>query len=151
MHRDDVKRLRPAQPPGRPPGPVPAPAAPAAAPARPCSVFMLLRATPAWLALPSTRREALADDAQVLLCRQMPGVRLRCFDAAGFHGRCTDLLVWDAPDLPSCHAAIALLREQGWLDALHFEQLDLIPAVPDGWREFLWESGGTGVPAQAAA
>ncbi|WP_395704190.1 darcynin family protein [Aquabacterium sp.] len=127
MHRDNVNRLQ------RPAAPVPPP--------RPYTVFMLLQAQPDWQALPREQREALCDDALMQVYNRFAAVRLRWHDASAFHGRCTDVLVWETTDLPEYHEAVATLRRHAFLDRQHFALLDVITTIPDGWREYAWETG----------
>jgi hypothetical protein len=130
-----------------PPPPAPAPTEPLAATpaarrhgvARPHTVFMLLRALPAWTRLDAEARDAVADDALLRLCREHPRVQLRFYEAGP--GPCTDLLVWDAADVPAWQAAHAALRSHALLAGGYFELLDLIRATPDGWRDFAWARG----------
>lgn len=117
------------------------PARARAMPARPYTVFMLLKAQLPWLALSRDERDALYDSALVMVFNRFPSVRLRCFDASAFHGRCTDILVWDTTDMPEYHQAVETLRQQALLDPRHFEIVDVIPSIPDGWRDFEWNCG----------
>jgi hypothetical protein len=112
-----------------------------AMPPRPYTVFMLLKAHAPWLALSRDERDALYDSALVLVFNRFPSVRLRCFDASAFHGRCSDVLVWDTTDMPEYHEAVETLRQHALLDQRHFEIVDVIPSIPDGWRDFDWNSG----------
>jgi hypothetical protein len=109
--------------------------------ARPYTVFMLLKANPPWLALSRDERDALYDSALVMIFNRFPSVRLRCFDASAFHGRCSDILVWDTTDVPEYHEAVQALRQHALLDQRHFELVDVIASIPDGWRDFEWNSG----------
>ena len=104
-------------------------------------VFMLLKANPPWLALSRDERDALYDSALVMIFNRFPSVRLRCFDASAFHGRCSDVLVWDTTDIPEYHEAMQALRQHALLDQRHFEIVDVITSIPDGWRDFEWNSG----------
>jgi hypothetical protein len=117
------------------------PARARAMPARPYTVFMLLKANPPWLALSRDERDALYDSALVMIFNRFPSVRLRCFDASAFHGRCSDILVWDTTDMPEYHEAVQALRQHALLDQRHFEIVDVITSIPDGWRDFEWNSG----------
>jgi hypothetical protein len=110
--------------------------------ARPYTVFMLLKATAQWLALSRDERDAFYDSALVLVFNRFPSVRLRCFDASAFHGRCSDILVWDTTDMSEYHEAVETLRRHPMLDLRHFEIVDVIPSIPDGWRDFEWNAGG---------
>lgn len=108
---------------------------------RPYTVFMLLAATPAWRALDREAREALCDDALLQVYNRFAAVRLRYFEASAFHGRCSDVLVWDVTDMAEYQAAVDTLQRHPLLGAGHFDVLDVIPSIPDGWREHAWEAG----------
>ena len=108
-------------------------------PARPYTVFMLLKARASWLALGPEERDTLCDDALLTIFNRFPAVRLRFFDASAFHSRCSDVLVWHTTDMPEYRDAVETLRHHEFLE--HFEMLDVIPSVPDGWREFEWDRG----------
>jgi hypothetical protein len=106
---------------------------------RPYTVFMLLKAHAPWLALSAEQREAIYDDALLQVFNRFPSVRLRFFDASAFHSRCSDVLVWHTTDMPEYRAAVETLRSHEFMS--YFESLDVIPSVPDGWREFDWDRG----------
>ncbi|HSI48866.1 MAG TPA: darcynin family protein [Ideonella sp.] len=110
-------------------------------PARPYTLFMLLKASARWLALEAEERHALADDAMAEIYNRFPSVRLRFFNAGAFHGRCSDVLVWHTTDLPEYRAAADTLRANPFLSEQHFDVLDVIPSVPDDWREYEWDGG----------
>ena len=111
-------------------------------PARPYTVFMLLKATAAWLALSRDEPDAHYDSALMQVFNRFPAVRLRCFDASAFHGRCSDVLVWDTTDMAEYHEAVETLRAHPLLGQRYFEIVEVIPSIPDGWRDFEWNSGG---------
>jgi hypothetical protein len=102
---------------------------------QPYTVFMLLRATARWRDLDADERESLRDSALVHVYNRFPAVRLRLFDASAFHGRCSDLMVWETTDMPEYRAAVESLRHHALLREPHFEVLDVIPSVPDGGRQ----------------
>lgn len=131
MEIDAVNRLMPSGAKARP------------LPPRPYTVFMLLKATAEWLALSRDERDAFYDSALVQVFNRFPSVRLRCFDASAFHGRCSDVLVWDTTDLPEFHEAVETLRSHPLLGRHFFDIVDVIPAIPDGWRDFEWNHGGS--------
>ncbi len=107
---------------------------------RPFTFFMLLKALPAWRALSRGAREALQDDTLTAVYERFPSTRLRYYDAAAFHGRCTDLVVWETTDLPEYYLAVESVRDSAFFRDLYFETLDIIPSVPDAWREADWNA-----------
>jgi hypothetical protein len=101
---------------------------------RPYTVFMLLRATGTWQALSKDEREAICDRARLKVFNRFPDVRLNFFDASAFHGRCSDVLVWEAGDMPEYRDAVDTLRSDELLAGPYFDVLDVIPSVSDAAR-----------------
>ncbi|WP_374566722.1 darcynin family protein [Ideonella sp.] len=112
---------------------------------RPYTVFMLLKATAAWLALSADQRTAIYDGALLKVFNRFPEVRLRFFDASAFHGRCSDVLVWETSDMPEYRNAVDALRCDDLLAQPYFDVLDVIPSMADGGRE----PGSSALPAWA--
>jgi len=110
-------------------------------PARPYTVFMLLKATTRWLALDRAERDEVYDGALMRVYNHFPSVRVRFFDSSGFSGRCSDVLMWETTDMPEYRDAVASLHEHAFFGQPCFEIVEVIPSVPDGWREFDWETG----------
>jgi hypothetical protein len=99
----------------------------------PYTVFMLLQATPHWLALDREQRDALRDDALSRVFNHFPEVTLRFFDASAFHGRCSEVLVWETGDLPEYREALDALRSHDLLGKPCFEVVDVIASVAEIW------------------
>jgi hypothetical protein len=97
------------------------------------TVFMLLQATPHWLALDREQRDALRDDALSRVFNHFPEVTLRFFDASAFHGRCSEVLVWETCDMPEYREALDALRSHELLGKPCFEVVDVIPSVAELW------------------
>jgi len=110
--------------------------------ARPYTVFMLLKATPHWLALDRAQRDVVYDNALMQVFNRFPSVRMRFFDASAFSGRCSDVVVWETTDMPEYREAVAALHQHAFFGKPCFEIVEVITSVPDGWREFDWETGG---------
>ena len=104
-------------------------------PLRPYTVFMLLKATARWLALSPDERDAICDRARLKVFNRFPDVRLSFFDASAFHGRCSDVLVWEAGDMPEYRDAVDTLRSDELLAQPYFELLDVIPSLADRGRQ----------------
>lgn len=103
-------------------------------PPRPYTVFMLLKATASWLALGKDERDAICDRARLKVFNRFPDVRLSFFDASAFHGRCSDVLVWEASDMPEYREAVDTLRCDELLAKPYFDVLDVIPSMSDEAR-----------------
>lgn len=99
------------------------------------AIFMLLRTTPAWLALPRTERGRIAEAAFAHAFRN-ESVSLRHFDAEAFSGRCTDVAMLETDDLKAYYFAIERLRDTPLFTTPYFEVVDIIPAMEDGFRAF---------------
>lgn len=107
---------------------------------RPFTLFMLLKAHPAWNALGRPAQDALRDETLSQVYDRFPSTRLRCYDAASFHSRCTEVVVWETTDMAEYHFAVDSLRETAFFRPAYFDIVDLVPSVPDGWREFDWDT-----------
>ncbi len=105
----------------------------------PMTVFLLLRARPSWLALARAEREALAAPA-LAEAFGARGIRLRHFDAEAFHGRVSDIAMAEVDGPLAWHGAMERLRDSPLLAQDHFEVVDILPAIEDGFR--LYEAGG---------
>lgn len=101
---------------------------------RPYTVFMLLKATASWLALSQHERETICDRARLKVFNRFPDVRLSFFDASAFHGRCSDVLVWEAGDMPEYRDAVDALRCDELLAKPYFDVLDVIPSMSNDAR-----------------
>jgi len=101
----------------------------------PFSLFLLLRTTPAWLALSRDERNNIAGQAMNLALSGQ-AVSLRYFDAEAFSGRCTDLALLSAMDLRACYKVIERLRDSPLFSVPYFEVVDIIPTLEDGFRAF---------------
>ncbi|SFH80816.1 darcynin family protein [Albimonas pacifica] len=124
------------QTPARPPqttGPAPVP----------LTVFLLLRARPSWLALDRSAREALAGPA-LAEAFGARGIRLRHFDAEAFHGRVSDIAMAEVDGPLAWHCAMERLRDSPLLARDHFEVVDILPAIEDGFR--LYEAAAATLP-----
>ncbi|MBL8936348.1 MAG: hypothetical protein JNM69_17465 [Archangium sp.] len=92
------------------------------------TVFMLVKTTDAWLALPpSGRFEFLGAEIRPLLERH-PAVTMRFFDAEAFSARATDIVLWQTTDLDAYQSIVEGLRETKFWGA-YFEVLDIFPTV----------------------
>ena len=98
-------------------------------------VFVHLRTTPAWLALPRTERSRVAGAA---FARALPDdrVSLRYFDAEAFSGRCTDVAMFETQDPAASYFAIERLRDSPLFTIPYFEVVDIVPTLEDGFQAF---------------
>jgi hypothetical protein len=97
--------------------------------------FMLLDATTHWRALgPAAQRDAL-DQVLVMIFNGYPALRMSHY-AADAHGRCSDVIVWEAQDPAQYCAAVQALREHPFFGAPWFEVVDVVSAFEDDPEEF---------------
>lgn len=96
------------------------------------TLFMLVRATPAWLALPPQERHAFADRTLRPLLARHTAVSLRYFDAEAYAARVSDVMMWTTGDHGQWQALVEGLRESPFW-GVYFEVVEIIPAVEDDY------------------
>jgi hypothetical protein len=99
------------------------------------TLFVLLRALPAWLALPRARRDAIGSTAVAQALAGQP-VTLRHFDAEAFTAQCSDVSLFETDDLRAFYAVMERLRDSPLFAHPYFELVQIIPAIEDGFRQF---------------
>lgn len=113
----------------------PASAADAPRSPTPRTVFWLIKATPAWLALPATgeasRLEFVQQVLQPLLARH-PRIALRYFDTEAYSAWCSDVMMWRVADLDDYDGMVEALRDTPFWDT-YFQVLHILPGVEDGY------------------
>jgi hypothetical protein len=115
-----------------------------AAPFEPAlTVFMLVKASRAWLDLTAEARgAALGEHVLPLLQRHRADVRIRTFDVECYAARVTDVWVWEAREHAAYRAVVEQLRATPFWDG-YFEILEILPGVAS--------RGAPAVPLPAAA
>lgn len=109
---------------------------------QPFTIFMLLRSSPAWLALDRPARNAFVEAQVRPIFAARPQVSMRYYDAEAFHGRCTDLMVFETSDLIAYNHLVEALRDTDLLGRVpYFQVVDIIPALEDGWKAYETEVG----------
>ncbi|WP_267425486.1 darcynin family protein [Methylobacterium sp. GC_Met_2] len=97
------------------------------------TVFMLVKTSPEWLALPIDDRFArLRETFEPILRRHADTVRLRFYDAEFYTARLTDLWVWDTTDHHAYERVVEALRETAFWDRW-FAIVEIIPAVENAY------------------
>ncbi len=99
------------------------------------SIFVCLRALPAWLALPRWRRSEIGETAMSDALKGSP-VRLRYFDAEAYSAYCSDISVFETDDLTAYYFVMERLRDTPLFTTPYFELVQIIPAIEDGFRHF---------------
>lgn len=99
------------------------------------TVFVLVRAMPAWLSLSRPAREDIATAAYAEALGQGT-VTVRHFDAEAFTACCSDIVVFGTEDLVAFHCVMERLRDSALFSVPYFEVVRIIPAIEDGYRHF---------------
>ncbi len=98
----------------------------------PFTIFMLVRTTPAWLALkPADRFEFLGTAIMPILARH-PQVRMRFFDAEAYSARVSDVIQWTTGELAAFQSLVEELRETPFWGA-YFEVLEILLSVENAY------------------
>lgn len=103
---------------------------PASPPAH--TIFMLVRATDAWLALPPKERFAFLGSTVAPILTLHPDTRLRFFDAEAYSARVSDVAMWQTSDLADYRALVDDLRETRFWGA-YFEIIEIVPTVENDY------------------
>ena len=103
------------------------------------TIFLHLRALPAWLALPRTERDAVAAEALLLADFDRAG-SLRFFDAEAFTARCSDIAMVTTADLQAFYFAIERLRDTALFATPYFELVSILPCIENGFQHFAAEA-----------
>jgi len=99
------------------------------------TIFVFLRALPAWLSLARDERRIIGDAAMDSAIRDS-GVTVRYFDAEAFAGFCSDISMFEAKDLRAFYAVMERLRDSPLFATPLFELVQIIPTVENGYRHF---------------
>lgn len=99
------------------------------------TVFLMLMASPEWLALDRQKRAQISS-AAFDAAFQDPCVSFRFFDAEAFHAKISDVMVITADTPQNYYFAIERLRDTPLVAANYFQIVDIIPAFEEGYREF---------------
>ena len=106
------------------------------------SIFLLVRATPEWLALtPRDRFAFLEEEIQSRLAAH-PTVSLRFWDVEHFSARVSDVLLFETQDLDQYRSLIEGIRETLFWDH-YFEVLEILPGIENAYAEQRDESANT--------
>jgi len=63
-------------------------------------------------------------------------VTINHFDAEAFSGACSDVSVFETDDLMAFYFAMERLRDSALFAEPYFEIVQIIPAIPEGFRQF---------------
>ncbi|MFG1497461.1 darcynin family protein [Saccharospirillum sp. HFRX-1] len=105
------------------------------------TVFVLLRALPAWLGLSREQRNDIAESS---LSTAIEGraVTLQHFDAEAFSSYCSDISVFETRSLLDFYCVMERLRDSPLFSVPYFELVQILPALQDGFRYYEQLAGG---------
>jgi hypothetical protein len=90
--------------------------------------FMHLMTTPAWLALPPSKRHEFVDTTIRPLLKANPSVSLRYFDAEAFSADVSDVAMWETTDVLAYQSVVDQLRETPFWSH-YFEIVKIVPSI----------------------
>ena len=100
------------------------------------TIFMLLKATPAWLRLNRPERRAFLAEVVAPILAAHPATRMRYYDVEAFTGRCSDLAAFETEDLEDYSDLIDALRDTAFFNAPYYEVVDILPGIENGYRDY---------------
>lgn len=98
------------------------------------TIFVLARATPAWLKLTREEHKRFATTEFADCLVDFPSVTLRLFDAEAFTSVCSDVFVFTAFSLPDYCAVMDRIRSSKIMTEPYFEFIETITTVEDKFR-----------------
>lgn len=101
---------------------------------KPHTIFMLVKTTTAWLALPTAERFAFLSKAIQPILAAHPTVRMRFYDSEFFSARVSDVVVWETTDLPAFRGLVDRLRETKFWGT-YFDVVEIVPAVENSYAD----------------
>lgn len=106
----------------------------------PFTIFMQVRTTDAFLAMPPQERLDWVETDVVPILADHPGVKLRFFDSEFYSAEVSDVLVWEAASLDEYQAVVEGLRETKFWGP-YFEVRSIVPARENAFADFYGPSG----------
>lgn len=98
------------------------------------AIFVLVRATPHWLALAPEERFAFIDSEVQPRLAAHPQVRVRFWDVEHLNAHVSDVILFETPDLRPYRSLVEGLRETRFWDH-YFEVKEILPGVENGYAE----------------
>lgn len=99
------------------------------------TVFLLLTASPEWLALDRSERAEIAS-AALNNAFNDETITVRFFDAEAFNARVSDVMVIKAETPQEYYFAMERLRDTPLVANSYWQIVEIIPAYENGFREF---------------
>ena len=98
------------------------------------SVFLLVKATPAWLALAPDERFGWLDDTIAPILADHPEVSMRFWDVEHFSARSSDVILFETARLDHYLSVIERLRETRFWDDYFLVQ-EILPGVENAYAQ----------------
>lgn len=96
------------------------------------SIFILVKTTPAWLALsPPERFTFLGEEVQPILAAH-PDVTMRFWDTEHFNARVTDVILFETQTLRSYAMVVEKLRETRFWGP-YFDVVEVLPGIENAY------------------
>ncbi|MDJ0787914.1 MAG: hypothetical protein QNK05_13975 [Myxococcota bacterium] len=115
------------------------------------TIFMLVRATDAWLALEPEARFAFLEAEVQPIIESHPEVGFRFYDSEAFTAETSDVIVWQMSDLGRYQSIVERLRETRFWGH-YFAVGSIIPAIENAYaQQYDVEPFGPGRSSSGAA
>jgi hypothetical protein len=99
------------------------------------TVFMLVKTTPDWLALPPEERFGFLGTYIEPLLAEHPALGMRFFDTEFFNGDVTDVIVFNTTELDSYRSVVEGLRETPFWDR-YFHVVDVFLGIENAYAAY---------------
>ena len=93
------------------------------------TIFMMMRATEAWLSLSGVDRQQFVGSDLLPIFARHETVNIRLYDAEAFSAPVSDIAVFETDNLPDYMKLIDTLRDSKFYTEPYFEVLQIIPAA----------------------
>ncbi len=101
--------------------------------ALPHTIFMAIRATAAWLAMPPAERFAFLGSTIMPILKKNPAVEMRFFDAEAYSARISDMVMWTTHDLAAYQEVVEDLRDTPFWH-VYFEIMEIVPSIENAYQ-----------------
>ena len=98
------------------------------------SIFMLVEATPHWLALAPKERFAFLDEEIQSRLEKHPEVRMRFWDVEHLSARVSDVILFETQDLRQYRSLIEGIRETKFWGH-YFDVLEILPGIENAYAQ----------------
>lgn len=103
--------------------------------------IILVRALPAWLALPREERQKIWEQDLGVIIEKYSHVSIRTFDAEAFATVCSDILLLETHDIEAYYFLIEEIRDSRICTHPYFDFVNIIPAIEEGFIKFEQNNG----------